>query len=402
MKKHLLLIISLLFLTGCSKKTYLNIGSTASKNYFEEISFEWEKKKIVVPVEIEGKTYRFLLDTGAPNVISKSFQEERKYKQLFELPVNDANNQTQQAEVVLVDSLKIGNLKFENVASVVLDFDENPMIWDCLQLDGIIGSNMLRNSIVQIDGQQQKVRFSDSENLLSLDRKNSEKIFLSPIQSNPFLWVWLGGEDGAREQLLIDTGMSGIYDLSSSNLQKLKALQKDEVFELIGEGEGAFSLGVFGADQSRLLQQMRLPSLKINEVEFQNVITVTTNDNNSRLGADVLDYGRMTIDYKNKRFYFDPYEAEKIIVIDEQDYGFKPTFKDDKLIVGVVFREDLKDQIKYGDEIIRINQEKIETDNICAWIKKEFSKDLSKQIELEIKTADDQTKILQIEKKLLP
>ena len=42
------------------------------KKYYEVIDFEIVMKKIVIPVTINNKEYKFLLDTGAPNIISKT------------------------------------------------------------------------------------------------------------------------------------------------------------------------------------------------------------------------------------------------------------------------------------------------------------------------------------------
>lgn len=399
MKQPILFVFLFLLFSGCAKKTYLNLGETSSKNYVEEIPFEQIKKKIIVSVEIEGETYNFMLDTGAPNVISKEFQEKYQYEKLFSLAVNDANNKSKNADVVLLKSLKIGSLTFENNAAVVLDFEDSKEIWQCLEIDGIIGSNLLRNSILQIDTKRKTLRLSDSEKLLSLDRKKAEKLFLSINQSNPFLWVRLGGENGVREQLLIDTGMSGIYDLSLSNYQQFIAMEKSDMFEKLGEGKGSATLGVFGADEVKNLEKFRLSSLQIDQVEFKNLTTITTYDNNSRIGTDVLDYGIMTIDYKNKRFYFDAY-AENQIDLRKEDFGFSPTIENDELIIGVVFREELKDKLKYGDRILAIDKNEINDESICEWMRKDFVDDNPDHIVLKIKASDDEIKEVKVEKRI--
>ena len=45
-----------------SQNIDLNIGEVKSKKYYEEISIEFIKDKVIVPLSIEGKDYRFILD----------------------------------------------------------------------------------------------------------------------------------------------------------------------------------------------------------------------------------------------------------------------------------------------------------------------------------------------------
>lgn len=44
----------------------LNQGAVGQKHYLDTISYQTKKGKIFVPVEIEGNSYKFLLDTGSP------------------------------------------------------------------------------------------------------------------------------------------------------------------------------------------------------------------------------------------------------------------------------------------------------------------------------------------------
>lgn len=79
MKKNLFLIVIILTTKVFSQNINMNIGATKSKNYYQEITFEFIKNKIIIPVEIDGKTYKFLLDTGAPNMISKEIHDLIKW-----------------------------------------------------------------------------------------------------------------------------------------------------------------------------------------------------------------------------------------------------------------------------------------------------------------------------------
>jgi hypothetical protein len=71
------IIISFYFIlfftiTVNAQKYSFKTGSPSPRNYYTEINYEDVNGKIIIPVCIEGETYRFLFDTGAPNLISKA------------------------------------------------------------------------------------------------------------------------------------------------------------------------------------------------------------------------------------------------------------------------------------------------------------------------------------------
>src|SRR5699024_10574621 len=155
---------------------------------------------------------------------------------------------------------------------------------------------------------------------------------------------------------------------------------------------------IYGTDEVKTLGKFRLSSLQIAQVEFQNMTTITTYDNNSRIGADVLDYGTMTIDYKNKRFYFDAYD-ENQIDLEQKEFEFSPTIKNNELIIGVVFREELKDKIEYGERILAIDGSEVNDKSLCEWVRKDFVEDNPDYIILKIKTSNDEIKEVKVEKR---
>ena len=363
MRKLILLFAILLFVTSCSTQRFsLNIGEQKIKNYYKEIDFELINNKIIIPVNIQGEEYNFLFDTGAPNMISEEIYARVKPDTIKSIPLADINEIKEKRLIVSVDSLKIGNLKFEKIPTFVDNFNK-VLPWKCLKIDGIIGSNMLKNSIIQLDGKKKKLIITDLKEKLNLNEEDTEKIMLTKIQSLPYLWVELNGKESKEERILIDTGSDGFYSTSLNNYEKV--FNKKEIFHQIGEDEGASSLG-FMADKvtKHKNYKLLLPSLTINNTEFQNVISKTIKSHNSLIGAKLLDYGVMTIDYLHKKFYFEPY-AKGIINVEEPEFGFDNTLKDGKLVIGLVWDKDLKSKIKYGDEILSVNGTDVNESMIC-------------------------------------
>src|SRR4051794_32050035 len=79
-----LFIRSLLFIVigwqfGCSSIRIAKMvkrGNIRQENFKIEVPFEMRLGLLVLKVEIHGKTYDFILDTGAPNAISKDAAQE--------------------------------------------------------------------------------------------------------------------------------------------------------------------------------------------------------------------------------------------------------------------------------------------------------------------------------------
>lgn len=360
----LLVMFSSLFLTvSYAQSRKFKNGKVNASDYFEELNFEFEKNKIIIPVEIEGKTYRFLVDTGAPNIISKEVFELIKPQNAVTLTASDANDINQKLDIVTVKSIKLGTLEFKNFSALVYDLNGSE-IFKCFGIDGFIGSNMLRHSIIQIDAKKKTLIITDRIKRLNLDKKQSKKIKLINNQSSPYVWIKVSGKDEGKELVLIDTGKGGLYDISKNNYNIFKT---KDIYNDIGTSDGASSLSLFGEVPINNQTRVHLPKLVINDFEIKDIITHTTKGDKSKVGAQLLNYGIMTIDYKNKRFYFN---SDMDSLDSEGDFGFTQTIKNNTLVIGYVWDKNLKDKISYGDEILAINGVEVNKTSICDYIVK--------------------------------
>lgn len=389
-----ILFSSIFISTSSAQRINFKSGKVISKNYFEELSFKFEKNKIIIPVEIKGKTYRFLLDTGAPNIISKEVYESIQPKNNRTLSTSDANAITQKLEFITLEKVKLGAVEFQGFSALVFDLNGNE-IFKCFNIDGFIGSNMLRHSIIQIDTKQQKLKLTDKAKYLGLNKENSQKIKFADSQYGPYIWIDLRGEENVREMVLIDTGMGSLYDISKNNYNIIKT---KHIYNSIGNSDGASSLSLFGEVPISNHTRVHLPKLIINGFQINNVITHTSNGDHSKMGAELLNHGVMTLDYKNKRFYFNSYEESLDL---EGDFGFTQTLKDNKLVVGYVWDKDLKAKINYGDEILEVNGKAIVSDDFCDYITKTSRFKTSDSLLLKVKTDENTVINLKVKKKPL-
>ncbi|RAR48425.1 retropepsin-like aspartic protease [Flavobacterium lacus] len=383
-----LFVSSLLF----SQKLAFDQGKINQKKYYEEISFELVNDKIILPVVINNKTFKFLLDTGAPNVISKTVLAEINVQNSRKINVSDANNQSDEMEMVTIESMKLGNLTFDNNAALVSDLD-NHFILKCFKMDGFIGSNLLRNSVIKISLKDKKIIITDHIKNLQTKAKPS-KLKLISEQKSPYVKIYFSNsnKDRVSEEVLIDTGMDGFYEMSN---RAYSIFSNENILEEMARSTGSSSIGLFGAAPEKEQILLKAPFLKLNETTFENLITNTTDDNNSRIGLDVLKHGDIIIDFKKKKFYF---EAVENVVWDKKPPVYSATIIDNKYAVGFVWDATFRDKLSYGDEIIRVDSFVLKEMEFCDIVKiKNFRKD-NQSYELEVKSKDNvTTQIVKIE-----
>ncbi len=394
MKFLLTLVLILAYTFAFAQRGSLSKGNAVDKNYYSKISYKFVNGKIIIPVSIEGNAYRFLFDTGAPNVISSELLQRLQTKTLDSIFVTDANSKRKKMAVVTIPNLKIGDVNFENVSSLVFQYEEN-ILFDCFEIDGIIGTNMFRESIVQILPNEKVLQITDHKKRLLFQPRNSAKLALIGDQRSPYVWIKLHGEKSGKEQVLIDTGMNGFYDLA---LKHHRIFKSKNVYDLISTGIGSKSIGLFGnADQNEQFRIL-IPTLEINNTSFENILVETTSDNNSRIGSDIFKYGNVTIDFKHKRFYFDSFKNKNDL--SEKIAEFSPTLVGNKLVVGIIWDVDLNKNLVLGDEIISINNMDISETNICDLVVEESIFKKSDSLNIVFKDSIGELKTIYFEKKL--
>lgn len=342
----------------------LNTGSIAESHYFESIPYENIKGKIIIPVVIDGITYHFLLDTGAPFAISEKLFDNIKTDSLARIPIADANGVADTVKVISVPELHIGGITFLNTPGVVFTQSSEKML-SCFSVDGIIGSNMLRNAILQINSKDQKIILTNDVSKLSLRKKEAQALTTTISQSNPLIKIdFLNGKEKGKEKLLFDTGADGFYDMS---VLAYKVFSK-KIINTIAEGEGAFDWGMNGMANNQHQFLINIPELKINRASFKNVIAYTTSDSMSRIGSGILKFGIVTVDYKNKKFYFQPYPNANTAALSERPWPVSFTLRNERLVVGLIWNPTLRKEINPGDEVLQLGGINLEKMNFCTLV----------------------------------
>lgn len=399
MKKNIIsLVVLILAFISCTTQKHFsfNSGGATQNFYYTTIPFEWVKNKIIVPVEINGKTYRFILDTGATNLVSETLCRELKLAVLHKGLMVDQSGKKDSALIVNMDSLALGGVLFRNIPAGVIS-DSNPF-FQCFEIDGFIGSNMLRNSVVRFSLPNKTVTLTDNLMKLGINPKNSWAINLTPNQSLPVITIAMVNVNdsvGVTEDLLFDTGAGGFYSLC---LRNLEIFASQNVFKQIASSVGGNTSGLHGNASDSLQYKLLVPLMLINNASFTNVALNTKSGNNSLIGSKILEYGDVTLDYKNKFFNFEHFTRDEEDVY-EKSYPIEITYKNNQVLVGFVWDDALKEVISVGDRILFIDEVDYRNIEQCEMYKKPSGLSDKEKVTLTIQKTDGSIHKIEIEKK---
>lgn len=343
-----------------------NQGYVEPQKYLTMIPYKQVKGKLIVEVIINNKIRKFILDTGASTVISENLYKEINPKLLGRVEVIDQSGLKDTLNVVSLSETKINELAFKDIPALVSK--EAKMLFECFDVDGLIGSNLLRNSVVQFDSKNKTITLSDNPKSLNLKKKDANEMELSPNQSNPFIWIKLKkGKSFANEKILFDTGDDGLY-LMSINAYKHIIGKKLDVIETIAENEGAFSAGLHGTAEKLTNYAVSIPTVEVDGLKLNNM-TVKTSYTTSRFGSEILKYGKVTLDYKNKKFYIEPYDGSSEINVAEGIWAIDPIIENEKAVIGIVWDKTLENKVNVGDEILKFDNIDYQNMGFCEIVK---------------------------------
>ena len=353
MKKEITLLIFFFFASSIfAQSINFNQGSIKQKEYLQKIPYLKVKGLPVVPVTIEGKTYNFLFDTGAsPFAISDKLFNELNLPLIDSVNVSGSSGESNKMRVITLPVLQLQEITFLDMPGVVSH--EESELFECLEIDGIIGSNMLRNSVVHFDEQNNHIIITNNIKNLSLQSNVRQKMKLAPNHI-PYVSVTIknGKKRMSNYLVMFDSGQDAFLTYSISTHNQTKG---SSVVDKIAESEGSFTFGIHGQHEQQMHLLLSIPEFVVNKASFYDVVTSTTHARFSRIGAKLLEYGTVTLDYKKKHFYFNPYENIDTSDLSKRTWDIRHTMQNNKLVVGIIWDKALESQVNLGDEVLSIN-----------------------------------------------
>ncbi len=289
--------------TSCSVKwtTAINYGKVDRIDFYETIDIEVENGLIFVPIQIGGNTYRFLLDSGAPFSISKELQNSFNYKVISKGHIVDSDTNRKKVNYVQVDTIHIGSIPFINQTAFEGDFKSNPIL-ECLEIDGIIGSNLMRYCNWTIDQSREKITLS---NAVIHETLEESKVVSFQTDDQYNILVSLGIGASTVKNLKVDYGSNGPIGLPKNvfSLLKDRKIIAKTYLEKGSKRSGIIGKSITLNRQFTFIDSVKMDALKIDDIELRT-------SSSGLIGNKVLSRYLVTIDWGKKKLYFSENNAK--------------------------------------------------------------------------------------------
>lgn len=379
--KSILFLFALLF-TGLSSSVaqkpsdWINKDALQNKNFLDTIEFETIVNKIIIKVKIDSVERKFMFDTGAPCMIKADILPLINHKFKEKRNLQDVRGRMHEHSFITLDSLKIGNTKFINVPAFDIKNENLDELFRCLDFDGIIGSNILNGLLIKIDYQKKLIILSDRSEAF-LKQSKAGDLSISP-HGKPFIDIKISSK--VKDKVLFDSGDDGFYSISNnsvSKFEKSKFKLSDHLIDTIKISD------------SQSISKFLFRDLKLCDVNFKDVVTITNSQSYSRIGSELLKYGSLVLNFKDKEFIYEPYDLNtKEIRLPQAIRDFSIALDNGVMKISQLWPNSIsrKMGIKEGDQLLELNGNKIESP--CEFFLSDSLKANSEKIVIKIKNQE--------------
>lgn len=277
-----------------------------------EVPFEYENGFIVIQVVFNNIfPLKFILDTGAEHTILTKREItdllQVDYQRRFVIMGSDLKTELG-AYLVRGIVLTMGNMYMSNRSMLVLEddyfsFDE----FAGLDVHGIIGADLLRRFVVQIDYRKKTVTFHDPSKFSVPNGKFTE-LEVELHRNKPYIYTHtdLPRDTSAQLKYLMDTGASValmMYTITDTLLQ----LPEQFIRSNIGMGLGGFIEGFVGRTPSIDLGATTMREVVTNYQDFLPTMdSAYFNKRNGLIGNQILSRFTVIVDYIRGKVYVEP------------------------------------------------------------------------------------------------
>jgi predicted aspartyl protease len=326
-----------------------------NKKFLEEFMYEENQGLMFLNVKINGEkqSFKFLVDTGAPTVISPQVAQLVKSKIGRNQMVGSGGSQKDSLQLGLLDTVRIGNLTFTQITCIIAPFNQGE-IMKCLEIDGIIGANLMSTAIWQFDRQAKKITVTDQRKKFR-NTKNTEvlPIRLFGWQRSPLLTVKVNRQ--ITETILIDTGFGGFFTWSRTTFLRAKSRNMLDTTRIC-VGYGASVESIFGKDIDSATYRMNLHEIAYGKQIITNPVAEIDLDDGSKFGVDWFDLYLITIDFKNGKIALTPRENTNYEK-NWETFGFSAYLQENDLRISYLVENSpaTRAGLKLGDRVLEIN-----------------------------------------------
>jgi len=312
LKKFLLLNLYLFscFIAVFSQKDDFFIGFKDTNRISQTFSFKFVNNLVIIPMKINGSdTLYFILDTGIKPTLLTNFNGEIEFQVAKQSSIRGlGEGEDLKVWETYENEITMGDITLSHQNVYVLEHDRFNLSEKMgMEINGIIGSSIFENFVVEIDFEKKNITFYNPKKFKY--KKKHEKWLQIPLtiyKGKPYtkIKVSINQDTTIFADVLIDLGASDALWLFSNSNDSIPNF-KNEISYFLGEGLNG---DIFG-------YQKRVNSVNFGgNVILQNV-TVSYPDSaglrvpsdydipgrNGSIGSEILRRFTVIFDYQNTK-----------------------------------------------------------------------------------------------------
>jgi hypothetical protein len=369
-------------------------GRVAGKGFKEVVDFTYVSGRICLKARLddEEKERRFILDSYAVCLLREG---------LLAIPGLDVLDATKdlgaQFEKTPMRPLfprfrkvRIGRLVFEDIGAMVMSESSGNAIASTLE-DGLIGANLMRHCLWQIDFDRRKITLADRiEALDGLEGAVRIPFTPKPVQYSPDIEAVLEGSETASLQF--DTGSTGSLSLLTPSL-KTRVESGEAVAWTARLDHFIEEPGASGIETN---YYVRVPSVKLGTGVFKDLPLAVFNPartelaNRGNLGIEFMKQFVVTLDWSSNSIYLSPIPGREP-KHNIRTFGFTYGERDGAMRISSLYAGSAAEKagLRIDTPILSINEKPVDgltTEEIRRFKDRElvFSNDSDAQITLEV------------------
>ncbi|HVU16278.1 MAG TPA: aspartyl protease family protein [Candidatus Didemnitutus sp.] len=310
---------------------------------------------LVEAPQIDGKTYRFMIDTGSsatlvsPRLASALKTKPRRDQPQVTVPIRSADGKEVALPEVTLRQLSLGDAGFERVPALVNDFTELSEHLG-VQIDGVIGFTLFREKMLTLDYPKARLSIEPYPLLAPppppKTSPHAVTLTFDNTQGTPQIPVQMGNESFF---VLIDSGSDGGLSLNPSGLHPQFSA---------GPRPGKLAASLAG-DHAQMVGRLGQNVTIGTQVVTRPVVDIT--DQLSSVGGELLSHFTVTFDQRRRRVIWDSATDGPIQMPPRQDTGlsFRHYPKYWRVLAVTPQSPAADSSIQAGDVCVRVNGEPI-------------------------------------------
>ncbi len=330
-----------------------SLHSPLSSNFADSIDIEFDDGRILLPVEIDGRKYRFLFDTGCTQGVLFTGSPVPFIREVGNVISFDINNQPDTVRVVQLPEFRLGHLSIDGYLCTVVKGGAIHRGYD-----GIVGFDLINKGLAcKIDVEHKRLILTDRKKHFAQEQGYEVKYKLQAFVP----YVWVSPFMRHMDRALFDTGYRQLYTMNVESFRKHVYKSKQVAAQVEGRAVGRRTIGANSVEQADTVFFLALDRLKWDDFAFRDYHTVTQ-AGTSHIGTELLTYGNLIINPFKKRMMFQPTATKNDeLTIGNEQAQFSVIPVGGRPVVGLVREESeaYRNGLRHADTIIRIDQRNI-------------------------------------------